>query len=562
MSRRSGCTCAGSARAAATLALLGLLLFQTPTQPVAAAPALPAAPASPASPLSLGFGPSSLFPASGGAPVYTVGETIWVESGYNHSVSLSLSSPGVDGKVVVELTLDPLVVAPLYTFTSTDSEGLWNVTLEAPQGPVVVPVRFVNPAQHRPSLLSPFQYSLDGGNISISASANLGGGYDQEVCAAGSASENPVTLTLPRAMGDLGSLSLIPGAPSFGLSTLGVLNGSVSFWFELYQQYSLDPGGSNNLVAENVMVAASRPVDIVANGPTATTLSLDAPLRAGRYEMRAFFQNSTSLSVLESRVLVLNSSSWVSLAACPAQQVRSSGISYSAPLTDGQASWPRTLYYMYRESGVEAVDSFPLKANVSSVTFEASPWGEPVQDAQVSVASSSGVLQSTTADGSLFILASSYPADVNYSLSIGGAVALSPRVLTIRDAYSTQTVEVDLAQLTVHLVGDQASPITLDVSGPGGLDISTTPAGGNRTVSLFLPAGPYALTASQGGHSATAQLQLSVGAAETSTLNLNGLTGLETFLVVTAAIAAVANILVWALRAKDSRQRVPTAPKS
>ena len=278
--------------------------------------------------------------------------------------------------------------------------------------------------------------------------------------------------------------------------------------------------------------------------------------------MRAFFQNSTSLAVSESSVLVLNSSSWVSLAACPPQQVKSSGISYSAPLTDGQASWPRTIYYMYRESGVEAVASFPLKANVSSVAFEASPWGEPVQDAQVSVATTRGVHQTATAGGAHIILASSDPADVNCSLSIGGAVALSPRVLTIQDAYSTQTVEVDLAQLTVHLVGDQASPITLDVSGPDGLDISTAPAGSNRTLSLFLPAGPYSLTASQGEHSATAQLELSVGAAETSTLNLNGLTSLETFLVVTAAIAAVANILVWALRAKDSRQRVPAAPKS
>ena len=44
----------------------------------------------------------------------------------------------------------------------------------------------MNLADHRPVLLGPLQYSLDGGNLSISAQAHLGDSYDQEVCAAGS----------------------------------------------------------------------------------------------------------------------------------------------------------------------------------------------------------------------------------------------------------------------------------------------------------------------------------------------------------------------------------------
>ena len=63
------------------------------------------------------------------------------------------------------------------------------------------------------------------------------------------------------------------------------------------------------------MAAQSQPVDVVSNGPTATTLTWSAPLRAGRYDLRAFFQNSTNLEVFQSRVLVLNDSSWVSLSS-------------------------------------------------------------------------------------------------------------------------------------------------------------------------------------------------------------------------------------------------------
>ena len=159
MSPSSGYTCAGRTRAAATLSLLGLLLAVVALQPGAAAAA-----SSASSPLlSLGFGPSSLVPVSGGTPVYTVGETIWAESGYNYSLGVSLESPS--SATVAQVDLGPQAAAPVYTFTSTDPDGVWNLTLASDQGSVVVPVRFVNLADHRPVLLSPLQYSLDGGNL-------------------------------------------------------------------------------------------------------------------------------------------------------------------------------------------------------------------------------------------------------------------------------------------------------------------------------------------------------------------------------------------------------------
>ncbi len=69
------------------------------------------------------------------------------------------------------------------------------------------------------------------------------------------------------------------------------------------------------------MAAQSQPLDVISDGPTTTTLSWSAPLRAGRYDLRAYFQNSTNLEVFQSRVLILNDSSWVSLSsACLPQR--------------------------------------------------------------------------------------------------------------------------------------------------------------------------------------------------------------------------------------------------
>ena len=386
MSPSFGDTCAGRTKTAATLWLLALLLTMVAFEPRVAAPALAAANSTSPS-LSLGFGPSSLVPVSGGTPVYTVGETVWAESAYNYTVAVSLASPA-SSAVVAELNLEPQLVAPIHTFTQADADGVWNITLESAQGPVVVPVRFVNLADHRPVLLGPLQYSLDGGNLSISAQANLGDSYDQEVCAAGLASRAPLEIPMPRDMGELGNISLTPGTRSESpLSEFPSRSRSGSTLPDVLS----GRGGHGTLLAENLMAAQSQPIDIVSNGPKTANLTWSSPPRAGRYDLRAYFQNSTNLEVFQSSVLILNDSSWVSLSStCLPQQVQSSGISYSGSLTAGQAEWPRTLYYMYRTLGVEAVVAYPVMANVSSVNLEASPWNASLQDAEVSVTHSSG----------------------------------------------------------------------------------------------------------------------------------------------------------------------------
>jgi hypothetical protein len=543
-----GHTCAGRARRATLLALL--LVAPSLQSGYAAAFAASTDPTQ-SIPLSLGFGPSSLSPVSNGVPIYAVWDTMWAASGFNQTVTLSVTSPSAGPaapSTVIKDSLSPRAIAPLHTFTPSDTDGVWNITVGSQQGTFVIPVHFLNTVQHRRVLLGPLQYSLDAGNITISAQASLGDSYDQEVCAVGNGTGGAIGLSLPRDMGDVGRVSLVPGNP-FTVTVSGRVSGPSSFWFELYHPYGLEVASANSVVSDNLMTAESQPVALASNATLNTTLTWNMAPREGRYELRAYFQNSTSLEVVQSRVLVIFDSYWVSLSeSCKPLSIQSQSISYSTSLANGQDNWPRSLYVMYRTFGVESVDSYPVEANVSSVNFVASPWNQPLQGVEVNVSPATGILQTSQDGGSLFVLASRYPVRVDYSLDMGGLHDLAMGSFTVDARYETQTTELDTAKLTIRVLADQSSPVAVVVAGPQGVSVASGPVGGNRTSTFLLPAGSYTLTASQGGGSQSAQVGLTDGVATSVTLNLNAFPTLEVILVVTAVVAAFANVLVWVVR--------------
>ena len=101
----------------------------------------------------------------------------------------------------------------------------------------------------------------------------------------------------------------------------------------------------------------------------------------------------------------------------------------------------------------------------------------------------------------------------------------------------------------------RALPVTLEVTGSQGANVTRVSLGSNQTASLYLPTGSYAVTASQAGGSQSAQVDLTDGVAAAVTLNFSALTGLEIVLAVTAAIAVAANVFVWTLRSRGGRLR-------
>ena len=564
----SGHTSAVRPKATALLSLFALLLGILPLQSGLVAGAFGAVAPPPSSnplssiALSFGFGPSSLSPVSNGVPVYTVGDTIWVESAYNSSIPLSLTSATpananlhLNPKLITGKLLSLGVITPVYTFISSDVDGVWNVTIGGLPGAVVIPVHFVNPASHQVSL-GPLLYSLQGGNMSISTQAKLGDSYDQEVCAGGNATSAGVTMPLPTDMRNEGKLTLVPGSP-LSIVASGQVNESFSFWFQLFHPYSLHATSANSLVISNLMTAESQPVTFDSAGRATATLASYMPLREGRYDLRAFFRNSTNLEVLQSRLLIMGDYSWVSLAeACQPQPVRSQDVSYSASLASGQNSWPRSLYIMYRTFGVEAVASSPVKANLSAVNFVALPWNSPLQDIKVNVSPSTGIVQTTQEGSSLFVLTSKYPVELNYSLDISGGHNLAHDTVNLLGRYTAQTSTLKLAKLTVHVLSDQTSPATLEVTGPKGVSITSGIVANNQTSSFLLPTGSYAVTASQGGNSQSAQVALTEGLATAVTLSFSAFLTFEVILIVTAIMAAIANASIWILRSRSLSSRL------
>lgn len=520
--------------------------------------------------LSLGSTSSALYPVSEGVPVYTVGDTVWAMSGYNSSVPVSLTSakasPSAPTNVVLTTSLAHGVIVPLYTFGAKDQDGVWNITLTTPQGPEVVPVHFVNPVAH-PVSLSPFGYSLSGGSLVISTTANLGDSYDQEVCTVGNDTSAGWTLALPPDIGvDGGNLTLTPGNP-VGLSVAGDTIAPFSYWFELYHSYALDVMNTNNLASENVMAAASQPVAFSKNGTATTTVAWNVPVHPGRYEMRTYFQNSTGLDVVQSSVLVLGDTSWVPLnGACPTQTVQSSNISYSASLTGGLSNWPETLYFMYETFGVDQVVSFPVRANLSTVDFSLLPWN--ATSLNVNVSPSTGVVQTSEAGSSLFVLASQYPAQVPYTLDVNGEKDVAQGTATVASSYSTVTEPISLAFLSVHVKSNSNLATTLSVAGAG-LTVSGIPVEANKTATFLLPAGSYTVTGDQANQSQSAQAGLTDETADAVTLTFHVAATssaaspyltLELVLVLTAVVAIALNVAQRFRRSTTLGERMAKTP--
>jgi hypothetical protein len=114
----------------------------------------------------------------------------------------------------------------------------------------------------------------------------------------------------------------------------------------------------------------------------------------------------------------------------------------------------------------------------------------------------------------------------------------------------------------VHVLGDQSSPITLEVTGPQGAKvIPPNPVQSGQTVPLFLPTGSYTVTVLQAGASENANVGLADGLATAVTLNFNATPTLEIILAVTAVIAAVANVLIWTLRSRNLSSRMARRSK-
>ena len=121
--------------------------------------------------------------------------------------------------------------------------------------------------------------------MSISAQANLGDSYDQEVCAAGNATGAGVSLSLPTGMHDQGKVTLTPRKPvqhhdhRKRQRALLVLVRALP---SLRARFT----SANSLVVNSLLAAESQARRPSRPGATSnTTLTLNTPLRAGQVRL-------------------------------------------------------------------------------------------------------------------------------------------------------------------------------------------------------------------------------------------------------------------------------------
>jgi hypothetical protein len=519
--------------------------------------------------IEMGYGPSALKPISDGVPVYTVGDQLWVSSNYHATINVSVLIQEIFGNnssvvsTLDRVALSPSTPVPLLTFSQAYQEGIWSLEVQPSSGSAFsVPIRFVKLSSHQiePRLNSSI---LRGDSVSLSFGANLSDAYDVESCVPSNPSADRVLFSLPPSIGT-GFLGVQRNGSSLLLSANGTILSPFTFWFELYHPYSFSVIGTGELISRSIKSAESTPVLIQFTGSTNTTLLRDTQLRQGRSTVRAFFDNAKGLVVEEASALISNDNSWVWLGPlCSTSPVSSESFSDQTTLANGVGSLPTSLHLMYRVSGVEAVSSVPISINASKIAFFASPWGAPLSDANITLASLNGT-QTSTVGGIAYVISSSYPVSINYTINLLGRSTTG--LQTIFAPYTTNQVSIPLGELNVQVVNGGLPGTNVSVrliSTDTG--ISMTKTTGNGGIATFLiPGGSYTANASVAGQSQMDSIRIIDGNQTAISLNFAGTTlssivadYLQTALIVAAVVGVLANIILFVFRRRLRPAMVP-----
>ncbi|TLX96920.1 MAG: carboxypeptidase regulatory-like domain-containing protein [Thaumarchaeota archaeon] len=458
----------------------------------------------------LGLSPSTLSPASQGLPVYTVGDALWATSHLGSSLLASLSSPNFSSST----TLDPGVVAPLHTFQAADISGNWSLRLSSSNASRTVAVQFVKQNQNIAPVLTSHGFS-NRGDLLLNYTVNAGGAYDIQACVLGAEMPDAVQIPIPSAIGT-GQLLLRRAGVNATVTLQGKLSGSSTFSFELHHLYSYTVLNSSGLVERDVKVATSATLLLSSSqtgNPTQNaSITADAPMRRGRFLLRAFFGGSSGHTISETSVLIADNTGWVWLQGCTStMDVTSSAFSFDLPLGASTADWPHAVYTMYRSSGVEGLSLEQVTVAPAVINVVAVPWRERMTAARIVVAPGRGIEELKVVNGTIYLTANHFPLPLNVSLAIGNAV-FETQTLQVVQPYSIQELDVQAGRLDllVRLNGSPALGARVEVFDQKN-DTLTMTADAGGSASFLLPAGSYRLTADLGNETREAQFTIQDG---------------------------------------------------
>jgi hypothetical protein len=492
----------------------------------------------------VGLSPSTLAPMSQGVPVYTVGDEVWMTSYLGSSLLASLSSPNYSSST----TLDPGAVVLLHTFQEADIGGNWTLRLTSANASRTVAMQFVKQNENLVPVLTSHAFS-NKGDLLLNYTTNSGSAYDIQACVLGAEVPPVVQIPIPSAIGS-GQLLLRRERVNATVTVLGQLSTSSTFWFELHHLYSYTVPNSSELIARDVKVATSATLLLSQTGnPTHNaSITADAPIRRGRFSLRAFFRGSSGYSIYETNVLIADSASWVWLQGCTStMNVASSAFSFDLPLGTSTTDWPHTVYMMYRSSGVEGLSLEPVTVAPAVINVVAVPWRERMAAARIVLAPNPDIEDLKIVNGTIYLTASHFPLSLNISLAIGNAV-FETHTLQVMQPYSIQELDVRAGRLDLltRLNGSPAVGALVEIFDQKN-DTFTMTADAGGSASFLLPAGSYRLTANLGNQTREAQftiqdgqevpLSVEFGNAQSQTLSYG--------LAIAGVIGAGLSIWVW-----------------
>jgi hypothetical protein len=496
--------------------------------------------------IGLGYGPLSIVPVSAGIPVFTQGDSIWVQS-YSNSTdtTLILNSPfgGVEGPVY--LAADSLT--KLYTILPGDPSGVWTLDV-FPASKVSSQVEIM--VSNFTALPPPnFEGAgLEGDNLTVAYSMANTPAYSVQACLMGSLESPSVDLPLPPSIGGelqvsvngTGITSLAPSATK-----------SFESWSELYEEMTYANG--TNLVSDQVL-AADTPATLLGTStvPVTTGMTTYLNLRTGRYDLRSYVRGATGLLTFDTPYLRVNGTAWVSLAGCSdLASVDSDSFQLTANLNGSTTGWPRQLITMYEDQGV---DSFTMsKVPVEEVRID---LGNATQAAGLSAVAADvtgagvtggGVESFASHDAEVYVVGREFPLDLTVTLSFENVTSQS-YFADFELPFSTASLPVPIGaiNITASSGGSPLANATVYVSAVGD---RSTPISTNGTgfASIVLPPGSYNLTLSDRGNKATEIVQVASGQTTAVSLDVSpsGFTLLEVALLGLLAVGVGVNALIW-----------------
>lgn len=496
-------------------------------------------------PMGLGFSQGDITPVSQGVPVYAVGDQLWFEYYGQGPVNVNLDQPcSVGSSAANNCVVYPFSSLPdnvsqqLFVFSDASPTGVW--ALEVISGTGVWSVEFNLVGGGAQVQLSGYGVGNDG-VFSMNYTLGSSSAYDVSACTVGNQSVATAYVPVPATFGGGRLLLTLNGSSVSAIPQQS--GGQFTVWLSLSQEFSYQVD-NETVVSRDIQVAQTDPV-LVSGGLTgafSTALQDEVPLRTGLSTLSVSFEGAQGTSVQDTTVLITGTGSWVWLQGCSSAADRlSTTVIVSASLQNGPSVWPREVYVLYQELGVNLFSVAPVTLQPSTVVLTASQWDHKLTDSQVEV---SGTAEYSSGNGTAYLLGAQYPLQVSVSTP-----QTSPQQVEVPEPYTSTSISIPADQILVR---------TLSGSTPlSGVVVSMTDSQGvvfveNSTLGtavFYVPPGNFTVSGTSEGNLQSSNLDTNgvVGQSFQTTLQFAAAGGdwLTLLLLALLGVGAVASVGVW-----------------